>query len=170
VPHRLSSCAYTVAPRTTGGGAGATSGHKRKHHAHMTNAHTPVGYKSHLSDDTRQAAKALKLALEPFIEANPTIPASYIVSFLAVAEKEGLPVNEYAKEVGVYKAVMTRHLLDLGVRDRRGSEGMNFIEQRRDTKDFRINRSFISEKGAALLSKVRLVWEVSSRKQSRGWA
>lgn len=123
----------------------------------------PVGYKSLLSDETRQAAKALRLALEPFLEANPTIPASYIVSFLAVAEKEGLPVNEYATELGIYKAVMTRHLLDLGERDRRGEEGMNVIEQRRDKKDLRINRSFISEKGAALLSKVRRAWEVSRK-------
>ena len=58
---------------------------------------------------------------------------------------------------------MTRHLLDLGHRDRRGEEGMNIIEQRRDTKDLRINRSFINEKGAALLSKVRRAWEVSRK-------
>ena len=124
---------------------------------------TPVGYKSLLSDEARQAAKALRLALEPFLALNPTIPASYIVSFLAVAEKEGLPVSEYANEAGMYKAVMTRHLLDLGHRDRRGEEGMNIIEQRRDTKDLRINRSFINEKGAALLSKVRRAWEVSRK-------
>lgn len=121
----------------------------------------PVGYKSLLSDETRRAAKALRLALEPFIKENPTIPASYIVSFLAVAEKEGLPVSEYAKEVGVYKAVMTRHLLDLGARDRRGNDGMHLIEQRRDKKDLRVNRSFVSEKGAALLSRVRRAWEIS---------
>lgn len=123
----------------------------------------PVGYKSLLSDEARQAAKALRLALEPFVELSPTIPASYIVSFLAVAEKEGRPVSEYANEVGIYKAVMTRHLLDLGERDRKGGEGMNVIEQRRDRQDLRINRSFINEKGAALLSKVRRAWEVSKR-------
>lgn len=126
-------------------------------------ANIPVGYKSHLTDEARQAAKALRLALEPFVALNPTIPASYIISFLAVAEKEGQPVNEYAKEIGVYKAVMTRHLLDLGERDRRGEEGMNVIEQRRDKQDLRINRSFISEKGAALLSKVRRAWELSRK-------
>jgi DNA-binding MarR family transcriptional regulator len=130
----------------------------------MTNAHTPVGYKSLLSDETRQAAKALRLALEPFVALNPTMPASYIISFLSVAEKEGRPVSEYANEVGLFKAVMTRHLLDLGERDRRGEEGMNIIEQRRDKKDLRINRSLISEKGASLLSKVRRAWEVSNRK------
>jgi DNA-binding MarR family transcriptional regulator len=132
----------------------------------MTNAHTPVGYKSLLSDEARQAAKALRLAIEPFVALNPNLPASYIISFLAVAEKEGRPVNEYANDVGVYKPVMTRHLLDLGERDRHGGEGMNIIEQRRDRQDLRINRSFINEKGAALLSKVRRAWEVSNRKNA----
>ena len=123
----------------------------------------PAGYKSLLSDETRQAAKALRLALEPFVALNPTIPASYIISFLTVAEKEGRPVSEYANEVGVYKAVMTRHLLDMGERDRHGGEGMNIVEQRRDRKDLRINRTFISEKGATLLSKVRRSWELSRK-------
>ena len=126
-------------------------------------AATPIGYKSLLSDEARQAAKALRLAIEPFVQLNPTIPASYIISFLTVAEKEGRPVSEYANEVGMLKAVMTRHLLDLGERDRHGNEGMNVIEQRRDRQDLRINRSFINEKGAALLSKVRRAWEVSRK-------
>jgi DNA-binding MarR family transcriptional regulator len=91
------------------------------------------------------------------------MPASYIISFLTVAEKEGEPVSEYARETGVYKAVMTRHLLDLGQRDRRGAEGMGIIEQRRDSKDLRINRSFVNEKGANLLSKVRRAWEVGRK-------
>ena len=129
----------------------------------MSAANTPVGYKSLLSDDVRQAAKALRLALEPFIALNPNIPASYIVSFLTVAEKEGRPVGEYANEVGLFKAVMTRHLLDLGERDRHGGEGMNVISQTRDRQDLRINRTFINEKGAALLSKVRRAWEVSRK-------
>jgi hypothetical protein len=123
----------------------------------------PMGYKSLLSDEARQAAKALRLALEPFVQLNPNIPASYIISFLTVAEKEGRPVSEYANEVGMLKAVMTRHLLDLGERDRHGGEGMNVIEQRRDRVDLRINRSFINEKGATLLSKVRRAWELSRK-------
>jgi hypothetical protein len=140
-----------------------TGDYLRQLHIGGTVNKTPIGYKSHLSDETRQAAKALRLALEPFVALNPTIPASYIISFLTVAENEGQPVNEYAKEVGVYKAVMTRHLLDLGERDRRGEEGMNVLEQKRDKQDLRINRTFVNEKGAALLSKVRRAWEVGRK-------
>jgi hypothetical protein len=58
---------------------------------------------------------------------------------------------------------MTRHLLDLGERDRRGGEGMKIIDQHRDKKDFRVNRSFINEKGATLLGKVRRAWEARGK-------
>jgi DNA-binding MarR family transcriptional regulator len=126
----------------------------------------PVGYKTLLSDETVQAAKALRLALEPLVKENPTIPASYVISLLAVAEKEGQPVSAYAKQVGIQKAVMTRHLLDLGERDRHGDEGMKLVERKQDTKDLRIWRQFITEKGASLLSKMRHAWEKGERMAS----
>jgi DNA-binding MarR family transcriptional regulator len=40
---------------------------------------------------------------------------------------------------------------------------MNIVEQRRDKQDLRVNRSFINEKGAALLSKVRRAWEIGRK-------
>ena len=48
-----------------------------------------------------------------------------------VAE-EGKGVTEYANEAGVYKTIMTRHLLDLGSRDRYGNDGLGWIDQARD--------------------------------------
>jgi DNA-binding MarR family transcriptional regulator len=40
---------------------------------------------------------------------------------------------------------------------------MNVLEQKRDKQDLRINRTFVNEKGAALLSKVRRAWEVGRK-------
>jgi DNA-binding MarR family transcriptional regulator len=117
-------------------------------------------HKSLLDDDTKALAKAMRLALEPIVEASPTIPLAYVLTLLAVAEREGMAVNEYAKDVGMLKAVATRHLLDLGVRDRRGNTGLEWIDQRRDSKDLRINRSYISVKGAAILGKMKRAMEL----------
>jgi hypothetical protein len=117
-------------------------------------------HKSLLDDDVRAAATAMRLALEPFVELNPTVPASYLITLLAVAEKEGKPVNEYARDVGLIKAVCTRHLLDLGNRDRRGNPGMELIDQHRDWKDRRIQRSYISVRGAAILGKMKRAMEL----------
>jgi hypothetical protein len=46
---------------------------------------------------------------------------------------------------------MTRHLLDLGDRDRHGEDGLGYIQQVRDRKDMRINRAWITQKGASFL-------------------
>lgn len=77
-----------------------------------------------------------------------------------------MPVSTYAKEVGILKPVMTRHLLDLGERDRHGDEGMKLVGRKKDRQDLRIVRTFISEKGAALMSKVRHAWENGLRMAS----
>jgi DNA-binding MarR family transcriptional regulator len=76
------------------------------------------------------------------------------VTLLAVAEEEGQPVSEYARRVDIYKAVCTRHLLDLGQRDRHGGPGLDLVTQKRDLQDLRINRTSINPKGAALLDRV----------------
>ena len=114
-------------------------------------------HKSFLDDDTKALAKAMRLALEPIVEA---FPLAYVLTLLAVAEREGMAVNEYANDVGILKAVATRHLQDLGVRDRRGNTGLEWVDQRRDSKDFRINRSYISVKGAVILGKMKRAMEL----------
>lgn len=71
------------------------------------------------------------------------------LTFLRVGMDEGKGVTEYADAAQVYKTVMTRHLLDLGDRDRHGDDGLGYISQVRDRKDMRINRAWITQKGAA---------------------
>jgi hypothetical protein len=127
----------------------------------MLNADTT---KSLVTEDMRQYAKALRLALEPFVEVHPTMPIQYVMSFLRVVEKEGLGVGEYARDAGVSKTVMTRHLLDLGARDRHGGEGFDMITQRRDVQDLRINRSYITHVGAQVLNKAKRAMELWARK------
>lgn len=73
-----------------------------------------------------------------------------ILAFLRVGMEEGKGVTEYADEAGVFKTVMTRHLLDLGPRDRHGGEGLNLIYQARDAQDLRVNRAWITQKGAKM--------------------
>jgi DNA-binding MarR family transcriptional regulator len=98
----------------------------------------------------RQATfQALFLALEPFAKEAPNMTMMNFLAFLRVGMEEGKGVTEYADAAQVYKTVMTRHLLDLGDRDRHGDDGLGYISQVRDRKDLRINRAWITQKGAA---------------------
>jgi DNA-binding MarR family transcriptional regulator len=98
-------------------------------------------------------AKALFLALKPFAEERPKLPIAVLLAFLQVASREGQGVTDYSNEAEVWKTVMTRHLQDLGERDRHGGNGMNFLVQVHDRKDKRVVRAWITRKGAAFLDK-----------------
>jgi DNA-binding MarR family transcriptional regulator len=73
------------------------------------------------------------------------------MTFLRVASDEGKGVTEYANAAQMHKTVMTRHLLDLGDRDRHGGDGLGYIQQTHDRKDMRVRRAWITHKGAAFL-------------------
>jgi DNA-binding MarR family transcriptional regulator len=79
------------------------------------------------------------------------------MTFLQVASDEGKAVTEYANEAGLYKTVITRHLQDLGDRDRHGDDGLGYLQQTRDRKDMRINRAFLTHKGRAFLESAHKV-------------
>jgi DNA-binding MarR family transcriptional regulator len=70
-----------------------------------------------------------------------------LVSFLLVVEHEGKGVTEYAELAEVAPTVMTRHLLDIGARDRRGEEGFGWITQERDKKDLRRQHATLTPEG-----------------------
>jgi hypothetical protein len=122
---------------------------------------------SHVTPEMIDYAKALRLALAPFREVNSTMPIQFLDTFLMVIEGEGRGVREYANDAGVSMTVMTRHLLDIGERDRHGGEGYKLIYQQRDREDLRVNRTYVSPKGAAVLNKSRKSMELLSRLLTR---
>lgn len=103
-----------------------------------------------LSEEQREYARTLRLALEPFRQINPSMPLSYIIAFLEVELDEGKGVAEYAAKLGLSPTVMTRNLLDIGDRNRQREEGYGLITQERDLFDLRKHNAKITPKGLAL--------------------
>jgi DNA-binding MarR family transcriptional regulator len=111
-------------------------------------------FKPTLTPETRAYLRSLRLALEPFQDLSPRIPLSYVMSFLAVAEEEGLAVGDYAKRRGISPTVMTRNLLDIGDMNRQREEGLGLVTQERDLMDLRRHNSKVTPKGAGLADRV----------------
>jgi DNA-binding MarR family transcriptional regulator len=109
-----------------------------------------AGFKPTLSEEERAYSRALRLALEPFRQINPSMPLSYIIAFLEVACDEGKGVAEYASKVDVSPTVMTRNLLDIGDRNRQREEGYGLITQERDLFDLRKHNAKVTPKGKSL--------------------
>lgn len=112
-------------------------------------------FKPTLSPDEKAAARTLYLALQPFLRIRQTMPLQYLVAYLLVAMEEGKSVNEYAAEAGVSPAVMTRHLLDIGDRNRVAEEGFGLITQERDRKDLRRHHARITTTGKAMMAEIK---------------
>lgn len=107
-----------------------------------------------LGDDELSAAGRLLGALEPFRALRPTMPLQYVTTFLLVALNEGKSVTEYAEMAGVSKSVMSRHILDIGERDRYMEEGFGLITYRPNPMELRRHEVFLTDKGRAVLHQI----------------
>jgi DNA-binding MarR family transcriptional regulator len=106
-----------------------------------------------------QDVAALKTALhllDAFKAVRPTMPLQHAYTFMLVAMEEGLGVTEYAERAGVAQTVMTRHLLDIGMQNRKREPGYGLVTQRADPLDMRRHQAFLTHEGRALLRKVLL--------------
>jgi DNA-binding MarR family transcriptional regulator len=106
-----------------------------------------------LDEETREYARRLSKALEPFRGLKPIVPLTYVIAFLEVAAEEGLGVSDYAQKLDTVPTVMTRNLLDIGDRNRQREEGLGLITQERDLHDLRKHNAFVTPKGKSLLQK-----------------
>jgi DNA-binding MarR family transcriptional regulator len=112
------------------------------------------GARQSLNEDEKRTVKGALMALEPFRELRHEMPLQYVVAFLLVAEEEGLGVTEYAKRAGVAQSVMSRHLLDIGDRDRKKNEGFGLVHKRQDPMNLRVQRVFLTDKGRVIARRI----------------
>jgi DNA-binding MarR family transcriptional regulator len=75
-----------------------------------------------------------------------------------VAEEEGLGVIDYAKRAGVSTSVMSRHLLDIGERDRYMEDGFGLVTYRPNPRELRKHEYFLTDRGRALVHKINRAW------------
>jgi DNA-binding MarR family transcriptional regulator len=92
--------------------------------------------------------------LDIFRDVRSTMPLQYVVTFLAVAADEGKPVGEYARKLNVVPSVMSRHLLDIGPRNRHMKEGFGLVVGRPNPMNLREHEYYLSPQGHALLQRV----------------
>ena len=82
------------------------------------------------------------------------MPLQYVAALLLVAEDEGLGVVDYAKRAGVSISVMSRHLLDIGERNRNMEEGFGLVTYRANPMELRKHEYMLTDKGHALLDQI----------------
>jgi hypothetical protein len=102
-------------------------------------------------DDFTQISR-LSDVIGAFRPLSGAFPASYMVCLLAVAKEPGFGVTHYSSKLGMLQAVVSRILLELGNRTRKGSEGMGLVDSVRDPSDYRVYRYFLTDKGRSFIN------------------
>jgi DNA-binding MarR family transcriptional regulator len=107
-----------------------------------------------LPDADRKAVRSALRFLEPFRDIRSTMPLQYVTAFLLVAYEEGLGVGDYATKAGVSVSVMSRHLLDIGDRNRHMTEGFGLVTYRSNPMELRKHEYMLTDKGRALAHRI----------------
>ena len=108
--------------------------------------------------EIRSAVLSLSV-MDVYLELRATMPAQYIRTFLLVAANEGLSVTEYAVLANTSKSVMSRHILDIGERDRHMQEGFGLVTYRPNPLELRRHEVFLTDKGRAMLYRIARIYE-----------
>lgn len=111
-------------------------------------------FRQSLSETDKADLKKLLMALEPFRKLRATMPLQYIVTYLLVALDEGDGPSDYAARAGVSTSVMSRHMLDIGERNRHMEEGFGLISQRPDPMELRKHQAMLNDKGKGLANSI----------------
>jgi len=118
------------------------------------NGHVGMIAHNALSDRNRGVVNGLLGALDPFRAIRSTMPLQYVVAFLLVAQEELLGVGEYAERAGVSVSVMSRHLLDIGERNRHLEKGFGLVTYRANPMELRKHEYMLTDRGRALLHQI----------------
>ena len=103
------------------------------------------------------SAEALLTAyqvLDVFRSARDTMPVQLAQSLLLVALNEGASLRDMQSKTQWSMSTMSRHLLDLGHRDRRMEAGLDLITMRQNPQQLRTNEDRLSKKGKELLARI----------------
>ena len=98
---------------------------------------------------------------------SPTLPVQVAQSLILVALNEGKTLTELATLAGAKQSTMSRHLLDLGHRNRNMEPGHGLVVRTDDPMDLRSVRFTLSEKGKLLLQDVVKLMELNMEKGAR---
>ena len=127
--------------------AGATTGASRTMAGSMPN--TSTRHRDEAGNDNAATLRAVMRAWTKEIRRD--MPLQMVLTFLAIAWKPGMSVQEYADMEGVSKSVMSRHILDLGERNRHMEPGLGLVEARPHPMSLRTHVVTLTGRGRRIM-------------------
>lgn len=118
-----------------------------------------------LTPELREAMTGVANAITVMLSIRSTMPLQYVMTFLQIAQEEGLSVTALAARCELSTTTVSRHLRDLGTSNRHDRPGFGLVRHvPLAYRDQRERRVYLTERGAAV---ARLVIAALDRRSSR---
>lgn len=112
------------------------------------------GVRQTLSEDDKRHMRCALDIIDTLTAEKPTIPVQALRIFLLVCINEGLSMSDYQAQAGLSQTVTSRHLLDIGDRNRYMEPGLGWVTQNMDVMNRRRHIARLTSKGKALAHKL----------------
>jgi DNA-binding MarR family transcriptional regulator len=100
---------------------------------------------------TDAVAKLERLMGQVRSSIDPAVPAQLVQTFLVVAQHEGKSLREIQERLDASMSTVSRHLLDLGERNRKMEPGYGLVDRRPNPVNLRENTYKLTPKGSLLI-------------------
>lgn len=118
-----------------------------------------------LAPELREIAIGLANAISVMLSLRSTMPFQYVMTFLQIAQEEGLSITALAARRELPVSTLSRHLLDLGRTNRHNRPGFGLVRLATlDHHDQREHRVYLTERGVEV---ARLMVAALGRRSSR---
>jgi DNA-binding MarR family transcriptional regulator len=107
-----------------------------------------------LRKSEERALRNASAMLEAFHKVHSLMSFKMAQTFIMVALDEGKSMTEYSQKAGLPQSTISRHLLDLGERNRKKEPGLNLVVSRRDPQDYRRWTYSLAPKGSDLIQRL----------------
>ena len=105
--------------------------------------------------------------LEAFRTLDPDLPIQYALSFMTIAQNEGISIGELAERLGIAQSSASRNVAALSRWHSFGKAGLDLVSAQEDPRERRRKVVALTDKGRAFLDGLRdIVNPVEPRRKS----
>lgn len=85
----------------------------------------------------------------------------FVAAVILEKIEAGRPAPQYAQMANVSRSVMSRHILDLSIRQRSGEPGLDLLHTRANPTNLRMHEVYLTGKGRHMLHEVSNAWRLA---------
>ncbi|PWC39330.1 MarR family transcriptional regulator [Azospirillum sp. TSO35-2] len=95
--------------------------------------------------------------LEAFRKLDPDLPIQYALSFMTIAQSEGISIGELAERLGIAQSSASRNVAALSRWHSFGKAGLDLVQAQEDPRERRRKIVTLTDKGRAFLDALRAI-------------